>query len=109
MPSNMIINTESVVGYNNNLMKATDEMKFGVNTNINLETKTVGISHNLGSSKVKLPHAVVVKPRPPTTPKIDSQPVIKESSPEEETTTNHEINLIVLTFSVATIAWIVFR
>ena len=59
MPSNMIKNTESVVGYNNNLMKATDDMKFGVNSNVNLETKPVGITHNLGSSKVKLPHASV--------------------------------------------------
>ena len=66
----------------------------------------MGISHNLGSSKVKLPHAAVVKPipPPPTSPKIDSQPVIKE-----ETTTNHETNLIVLTFSIAIIAWMVFR
>ena len=46
MPSNMIINTESVVGYNNNLMKATDDMEFGVNSDVNLETKPVGITHN---------------------------------------------------------------
>ena len=108
MPSNMIINTESVVGYNNNLMKATDEMKFGANTNINLETKTVGISHNLGSSKVKLPHAAVETKQPTPAPKIDSQPKIKGSSPEE-TTSNHETNLILLILGVGTTAWMLFR
>ena len=44
MPSNLIINTESVVGYNNNLKIATEDMKFGENNSINVETKTVGIT-----------------------------------------------------------------
>ena len=54
MPSNMIINTESVIGYNNNLKIATEDMKFGVNNSINVETKNVGIPHSLGTSKVLL-------------------------------------------------------
>ena len=54
MPSNMIINTESVVGYNNNLKIATEDMKFGVNNSINVETKNVGIPNSLGTSKVLL-------------------------------------------------------
>ena len=105
MPSNMIINTESIVGYNNNLMKATGDMKFGINSNVNLETKTVGISHNLGSSKVKLPHAatgtetVQVK-----TPITDVKPEIKE--PE---TTQHENNMITLIIVVGGLAWALFR
>ena len=33
LPSRMIINTESVVGYNNNLRRTTDDMKLGVNVN----------------------------------------------------------------------------
>ena len=35
LPSRMIINTESVVGYNNNLRRATDGMKLGVNNHNN--------------------------------------------------------------------------
>ena len=31
IPSNLILNTESVVGYNNNLKSATTNMKFGIN------------------------------------------------------------------------------
>ena len=59
MPSNLVINTESIVGYNNELQKATDGMQFGVNVGVNEKSKSVGIKHNLGGSKVKLPHAVV--------------------------------------------------
>ena len=39
MPSNMIINTESVVGYNNKLMKATGDMKFGKNNSLKCRNK----------------------------------------------------------------------
>ena len=39
LPSRMIINTESVVGYNNNLRRATDDMKLGVNNQVNQGTK----------------------------------------------------------------------
>ena len=39
MPSRMVINTESVVGFNNNLKQATQGMKLGVNNDVNLGTK----------------------------------------------------------------------
>ena len=39
LPARMIINTESVVGYNNNLRRATDDMKLGVNNHVNQGTK----------------------------------------------------------------------
>ena len=39
MPSRMVINTESTIGYNNQLKQATPGMKLGVNNNINLGTK----------------------------------------------------------------------
>ena len=56
MPSSMIINTESTVGYNNKLKKATPNMKLGVNGDVNTDQKSVGIKRNLGTSKVDLPH-----------------------------------------------------
>ena len=71
MLSNMIINTESVVGYNNKLMKATSDMTFGVNPNVNQEMKSVGVTHNLASSKVALPHAPVKPEATHTAPKTD--------------------------------------
>jgi len=56
MPSRTIINTESKVGYNNKLKRANSNMKLGVNLDLNIEQKSVGIKYNLGTSKVELPH-----------------------------------------------------
>ena len=39
MPSRMIINTKSIVGYNNYLQTADETTNLGVNNHINLETK----------------------------------------------------------------------
>ena len=39
LPARMIINTGSIVGYNNNLRRATDNMKLGVNNHVNQRTK----------------------------------------------------------------------
>jgi hypothetical protein len=39
MPAQMIINTESTVGYNNKLKQAVSGMKLGVNNEVNPETK----------------------------------------------------------------------
>jgi len=68
LPSNMIINTQSVIGFNNKLQKATADMKFGLNSELNSETKNVVI-HNMGDSKTDLPHKKTdnngeVKPKP---------------------------------------------
>ena len=53
----MIINTESVVGYNNNLTRATDDMKLGVNNQVNLGTKKASLKLMAGGpSKVKKPN-----------------------------------------------------
>ena len=52
MPSKMVINTESTVGYNNKLKRVTTKMKLGVNSEVNADgTVSVGIHHNLGRAK----------------------------------------------------------
>ena len=54
MPSDLLINTQSTIGYNNKLRKATAEMKLGVNNTINSDTKPVGIKlMDGGKSKIK--------------------------------------------------------
>ena len=105
MPSNMIINTESVVGYNNKLMKATEDMNFGVNNALNTETKTVGINHNLGSSKVSLPHKPEKKPKPI----IKKEETQTDAIKPENKSTQHEDNLIVFMVVGGAIAWFLFR
>ena len=58
MPSRMIINTESIVGYNNNLTRVTDDMKLGVNNHVNLGTKTASLKHMAGwPSKINPPNS----------------------------------------------------
>ena len=54
----MIINTESVVGFNNNLRRATDDMKLGVNNHVNQGTKKALLKLIAGGpSKVKPPNS----------------------------------------------------
>ena len=58
MPSRMIFNTESIVGYNNNLTRATDDMKLGVNNHINLETRKALLRPMAGGpSKINPPNS----------------------------------------------------
>ena len=58
LPSRMIINTESVVGYNNNLRRATDDMKLGVNNHVNQGTEKAALRRMAGGpSKINLPNS----------------------------------------------------
>ena len=59
LPSKMVVNTESVVGYNNKLKKATTFMRIGVNSDLNIPVRRSAPKHNLGSRAVKLPHSGV--------------------------------------------------
>ena len=102
MPSNLVINTESIVGYNNELQKASSDMQFGVNVGVNEKSKGVGIKHNLGDSKVKLPHRVtnrnvVVKNKvePP-------KPVVADDSHID---TTHETNKSAYMIGAVALGW----
>ena len=105
MPSNLIINTESIIGYNNDLKRVTEDMAFGVNNSINVETKNVGIPNSLGTSKVLLN----TNPQP-RKPKLNNS---DESNNEEEVsnieTSSHQNNLIVLIFAGGLLSWFLFR
>ena len=63
LPSRMIINTESVVGYSNNLRRATDDMKLGVNNHVNQGTKKASLKLMAGGpSKVNPPNSHPANP-----------------------------------------------
>ena len=63
LPSRMIINTESIVGYNNNLRMATADMKLGVNNHVNQGTKKSSLKLMAGGpSKVNPPNSHPFKP-----------------------------------------------
>ena len=126
----MVVNTESVVGYNNKLKKATRRMTIGVNSDLNIPVRRSAPKHNLGSRAVKLPHSGV------ETPETKEKQVVKSDSdresgeaagvtkekqvPKSETSdskagvtktvsTSHETNLNVLIIVAGGLAWFLFR
>ena len=103
MPSNLVINTESIVGYNNELQKADEGMQFGVNVGVNGKSKAVGIKHNLGESKVKLPHRVVKESLPPEKPRAKSVVV------DEDVGDTHETNKAAWMIGAAGLGWWLFK
>ena len=77
LPSKMVVNTESVVGYNNKLKKATSFMRIGVNSDLNIPVRRSALKHTLGSRAVKLPHSGV------ETQETKEKQVVKSDSDRE--------------------------
>ena len=132
LPSKMVVNTESVVGYNNKLKKATSFMRIGVNSDLNIPVRRSAPKHNLGSHAVKLPHSgvetqetkekQVVKsktketqvPKSKTSETRDSETgeaanETREASETKTVSTSHETNLNVLIIVAGGLAWFLFR
>ena len=139
LPSKMVVNTESVVGYNNKLKKATTFMRIGVNSDLNIPVRRSTQKHNLGSRAVKLPHSGVEtqnsvagatadaetqsssQPGKPEKAKIrtkETQVVKSEKSEKIEknekseakaVSTSHENNLNLLIIVAGALAWFLFR
>ena len=132
LPSKMVVNTESVVGYNNKLKKATNFMRIGVNSDLNIPVRRSAPKHNLGSRAVKLPHSgvetqgtkekqvaksgsetgaskaagVTKEKQVPKSETIDSK---SEASRTKTVSTSHETNLNVLIIVAGGLAWFLFR
>ena len=129
LPSKMVVNTESVVGYNNKLKKATSFMKIGVNSDLNIPVKRSAPKHNFGSGAVKLPHSGVEtkdnyhKTKETQVPKSETKETQVSKSEKRETSdseageaseaktvyTSHETNLNVLIIVAGGLAWFLFR
>ena len=131
LPSKMVVNTESVVGYNNKLKKATSFMKIGVNSDLNIPVRRSVSKHNFGSGVVKLPNSGVERKYidpVPSTSKNNSQEnkakqaetketrVVKsekretsEASEVKTVSPSHETNLNVLIIVAGGLAWFLFR
>ena len=125
LPSKMVVNTESVVGYNNKLKKARSFMKIGINSDLNIPVRRSAPKHNFGSGAVKLPHSgvetqetkekQVVKSETKETQvtKSDSEAGVtsetREVSETKTVSTSHETNLNVLIIVAGGLAWFLFR
>ena len=137
LPSKMVVNTESVVGYNNKLKKATRRMKIGINSDLNIPVRRSTQKHNFGRGAVKLPHSGVERKHievGTSENKAKQQAETKETkvvkSEKSETSdseagataelekaklrtktvsTSHENNLNVLIIIAGGLAWFLFR
>ena len=134
LPSKMVVNTESVVGYNNKLRKATFFMKIGISSDLNIPVRRSTQKHNFGRGAVKLPHSGVERKHievgtsenkateNPATAELEkakqqaetkeTQVVKSEKSETSETktvSTSHENNLNVLIIIAGGLAWFLFR
>ena len=107
LPARMIINTESIVGYNNNLRRATDDMKLGVNNQVNQGTKKASLKLMAGGpSKVNPPNSHpsnpihkqateaqgIAKPTQPSTPAPPTKPPTPKTTATTESVEPHHAN-----------------
>ena len=129
LPSKMVVNTESVVGYNNKLKKATTFMRIGINSDLNIPVRRSALKHNLGSRAVKLPHSGVetqnnnqenkatenpAKQQATATATATENPATADAEPgkpekAKTVSTSHENNLNVLIIIAGGLAWFLFR
>ena len=124
LPSKMVVNTESVVGYNNKLKKATSFMKIGVNSDLNIPVRRSAPKHNFGPGAVKLPHSGVErkhievgtsenKAKQAKQAETKETRVVKieksEASEAKNVSPSHETNLNVLIIVAGGLAWFLFR
>ena len=88
LPSQMIFNKESVVGYNNNLRRTTDDMKLGVNNHVNQGTKGSPVKHMAGGgSKINPPNS---QPSNPIHKKATETQGIAKKKPTQKQTQTQE-------------------
>ena len=103
MPARMVINTQSTVGYNNQLKQAMPGMKLGINDEVNKSTKKVGVTNMSGGpSKVKRPIGHTSDTKPPVVPvQPDKIEPVQATQP-----TAHENNKVYLIAGGALFAFI---
>ena len=111
MPSNLVINTESIVGYNNELQKASDDMHFGVNVGVNEKSKVVGIKHNLGDSKLSLPHVShhIVQKTISKKKDVEVEKPVLTNDIADKNESSHETNKTVYMIAAIGLGWYLFR
>ena len=129
LPARMIINTESIVGYNNNLRRATDDMKLGVNNQVNQGTKKASLKlMEGGPSKINPPnshpsnpiHKQATEAQGIAKPKPKPQPAIQPATPAaaapaklptpktESVDTHHANKVVVAVGALVVVCFIVY-
>ena len=118
MPARMIINSESIVGYNNKLMQAKAGMKLGINNDANLGTKKAALQlMDGGPSKINPPNShpsnpvhkaamAAQNPKPET--QTDGALETQTDGVPETQTPQHEINKTAVIVGVVGVVALVF-
>ena len=120
MPARMIINTDSIVGYNNKLKQAKAGMKLGVNNDVNLGTKKAALQlMDEGPSKINPPNShssnpihkaamAAQSPRPNVEQTSEKPPIESEKPTIEEKSPQHEINKTAVIVGVVSVVALLF-
>ena len=110
MPARMIIDTESIIGYNNKLKQAKAGMKLGINNDVNSGTKKAALQlMDGGPSKINPPNSH------PSNPVHKAAIAAQNNKPETQTdrapetqTPQHEINKTAVIVGVVGVVALVF-
>ena len=109
MASDMILNTESKTSYNNFLRHASHSMHLSLNSDVNDQTKVIGIRHNLGESRVKL-----LSHKEPRVKHKDTEIATKQSEDQKKDQKtkdppSHEISLAVMAVLAGVFGYLLFK
>ena len=124
MPSRMVINTESIVGYNNMLMIAKPGMKLGVNNDVNRESHKASLKLMTGGpSKINPPNShpsnpihkqateaqgLAVKKKPQTKPKDTPATQTGSETPATDPVDSHYANKALVGMGALALVGLVF-
>ena len=110
-----VVNTVSIVGYNNALKQAKVGMKLGINNDVNLGTKKAALQlMDGGRSKINPPNSHPSNPIHKAAMAVQSQkPALKKSDEASETQTDkktqqHEINKTAVIVGVVRVVALIF-
>ena len=119
MPARMVINTESIVGYNNALKQASWGMKLGINNDVNLGTKKAALQlMDGGPSKINPPNSHPSNPvhkaaMAAQSPRLDDKQTFEETVSEktpqlDSAVPQHEINKTAVIVGVVGVVALLF-
>ena len=114
MPARMVINTGSIVGYNNKLKQAIAGMKLGINNDVNSGTKKEGLQlMDGGPSKINPPNSHPSNPihkaaMAAQNPKLETQKTTDEVSETDKKNPQHEINKTAVSVGVVGVVALIF-
>ena len=110
MPARMVINMESVTGYNNQLKQAVPGMKLGVNDEVNKSTKKSGLKLMAGGpTKINPPNSHPSNPihKEATQPEKQT-PQPEDQTPQPDSTETHENNKVAVAIGAVGVAAFIY-